>query len=265
MISKEKEIYYGDKGLYLVHYYADSEDYVIILPPIFEELSRTRKVLVNLCRYLADRKYNCISFDYYGTGLSYGKFNEFSVTQADTEKVVEYCKGQDTKSLSLIGFRFGGYLALSQSHLYNFKSIILCEPILNLKNYINEMLRLEVTNQLITYGAVKYNQEKLHEKIKDEKEIMIDGYLVSLLFYNQLLSTKPINAKDLEKYVKNVKLILWTNKKLYESSQKISIYSQYIKPIKFSWKHIRFLQGAPQIFFDATFKGLERNHEIKTN
>jgi alpha/beta superfamily hydrolase len=254
---REEELYLGNHGIYVSHYHGSTSSYVVIAPPLFEELSRTRKILVNAGRMLADAGHHVVRFDYRSTGLSHGSFTKFSLNTAthDLASVIDYCRSKGATTISLFGFRFGAYLvaaALDPS----IHRAILWEPVTDLSVYASEMLRVEVANQMVTFGKVIATREQLVEKLRKAGSVLVDGYQVGLPLYEQFTAAPRLSLEQLARSNDRIKLVFWDNKKLHATASALPMASTLLANVRFSWKQIRFLDPRPEQLLEETTEWL---------
>jgi alpha/beta superfamily hydrolase len=245
--GEEEELYVGRHRIYLSHYRGSTSSYVVIAPPLFEELARTRKTLINVGRTLAAAGHNVVRFDYRGTGLSHGSFEGFNLSAAaeDLECALDHCRRMGARTIGLLGFRFGAYVVANKLDA-SIQRAALWEPVLDLPAYAAEMLRIELSNQMITFGKVIASREQLIEKLRKTGSVLIDGYRVSLSLYEQLTQAPPIPLERLQPLNERIKLVFWDNKKLHATASALPLSTTFLSNVQLSWKHIRFLDPRPE-------------------
>ena len=250
----EEEMYLGEHAFFAAHHRASSDTYLVIAPPLFEELSRTRKILVNLSRLVAETGINVVRFDYYGTGLSDGDFMDFDLHEAQQNlaTVLAYCRDQGARRIVLLGFRFGGYLALA--HQSQVDAVLAWEPVLDLAAHFREMTRIELGNELVAYGKPRNNQDGLIARLEEEGSVLLDGFRVGRAVYRQFGEAPAIPMESLRS--PRVSLFFWEHQKLHEQAQKLGVESLWITAVRFSWRHIRFLEPRSQDLFVRTMARL---------
>jgi glycosyltransferase involved in cell wall biosynthesis/pimeloyl-ACP methyl ester carboxylesterase len=243
-LSEEEMFLDGDQPLFVSHHRAAGHEFVVIVPPLFEEQARTRKVLVNLARDLARNRVNAVRFDYGSTGLSGGAYHEFTIERAfaSLDRVIAYCQGQGAQRIHLVGFRFGGFLALSLRRDAPVSRRIVWEPILNLSAYLQEMLRIEVSNQMFTFGEVRATREDLLRLLRGGQSILIDGYRVSPTVAREIEASAAIDVQGLAPLKGKTTFVFWDNKKLHATVTAADLTSLWVAGVRFSWKNIRTLE-----------------------
>ncbi|MEO6420196.1 MAG: hypothetical protein ABIP39_12345, partial [Polyangiaceae bacterium] len=174
------------------------------MPPLFEELARTRKALVTLARELAQQGVDVVRFDYFGTGLSAGKFDQFTIegARAQLDEVMNYCREQGATRIHLIGVRFGGYLALSNlisPHGSPCDNVVAWEPTTDLASHIEDLFRSDAANQMITYGRAQRTKEEIIAKLKKSGSEMIAGYRLSHHAFEEFTGAPVLSFELLRK------------------------------------------------------------------
>jgi pimeloyl-ACP methyl ester carboxylesterase len=222
---------------------------------LFEELARTRKVLVNMARALAASGVDTIRFDYPGTGLSAGTTRELTVNRGmeALAGAVAYARQRGAARIDLLGFRFGGYLALAKASELPVAQIIVWEPILDLAAHFRELLRIEVANQIVTFGEVRRTRDELVAELRAGRDVLIDGNQVCAALYQEMLAAPRLDLLRLPRALADrAQLILWDGKQLYDMARRAGIRSVLVEDVKFSWRNIRTLEPRSGTLFEAT-------------
>ena len=116
---------------------------VVICGPLFEEYSRAHRTLRLMAVRLARAGFPVLRFDYFGCGDSAGDLEDASVTRwlEDIAKAANELKTRASVSRPLlVGVRFGATLAaLAANRREDFRAIVLWDPIVSGKSYLNAM------------------------------------------------------------------------------------------------------------------------------
>ena len=247
---KETEFYLNNR-LYTTHYHAKSDIYTIFIPPLFEELARTRRFMVNLARQVAADGINVLRFDYYGTGLSYGQFDELTleILSSDVNSIVDYCKREGAGDITLLGARLGAFLALKQLTTRDYVSkVILLEPVINLSSYIDDILKLAIMNQIVIYGSVKVNVKQLIEKLNRGENIFSDGYSLSSKLFTDFKNAQLLE-KDLAQFKDKITIINWRSKEWNNSFRKLNSVVLNMDGERFSYNNIKYIENKSDRLF----------------
>jgi len=206
-LVQESDFFLGEKSLYVSVYDNGASRWLVIVPPLFEELARTRKLLVNAAREFAGAGFNVVRFDYYGTGLSEGRFEDFTPSQAtrDLEKVVSFCRERGAQKISLLGFRYGAYLAAQYASRFQVERVVVWEPVLDPAAYMAEFLKSTAVDQIMTYGEVRFSQKELMDQLSRDGRILVSGYALGLAALEEFRLTRALERGDCEK----IGVVVW--------------------------------------------------------
>lgn len=240
---------------FVTHHHAAGSRFAIIAPPLFEEYARTRKLLVNLARELAMSGIDVIRFDYPGTGLSAGTTRELTVSGAidALTSTVAYTQQCGAARIDLLGFRFGGYLALAKASELPIARLIVWEPVLDLTAYFHELLRIEMSNQVVTFGKVRQTRDQLGAELRAGRDVLLDGNYVCAALYHEAITAPRLVLAELPRALADrALLILWDTKELHATAHRAGIRSILLEDVKFSWRNIRALEPRSATLFETT-------------
>ena len=251
---REEEFFLGPTGLYTAFYPAESAATAILIPPLFEEHPRTRKLLINTARRLASLGIRAVRFDYAGTGLSHGSGTELSPanTLRDMDTVCCHTRANFGSRILLIGLRYGGYAALRYRNECNRSyPCLLWEPITDLSHYVAACLKIALANQLVTYGTIRMNQKELVARLESGLSVLVDGYALTGGFYKQ----GKTEAKDIFSHplsLADAGMVWWKSSAGHASCQKMEIPSTFLPGIRTSWENIRYIDNQPEALLEFT-------------
>ena len=178
---------------------------IVFCHPFAEEKILSHRTIVNLSRKLTSSGFYCLRFDYMGHGDSEGNFEDATLDSrlSDITCAVKYFKNNcRLTNVGLLGVRFGATLAaLSSMHSPAIDPLILIAPVVKGKPYLDQCLRTNLAMQMREHRKIIKNRESLIEDLNSGKVVNIDGYPLTLLFYDQVktidLMTKPLAAKNI--------------------------------------------------------------------
>jgi pimeloyl-ACP methyl ester carboxylesterase len=257
---REDEFFLGPgERTFVTHYRAAGNTFTILAPPLFEEAARTRKVLVNVARDLAAAGIDAVRFDYPGTGLSAGSTEELTLAGAlaALRDAVAYCHRLGATQVHLLGFRFGAYLALTAATELPLSRLIVWEPVLDLSVYFQELLKIEMSNQLVTFGKVRRGRDQLLASLRAGHGILVDGNRVCPGLHREMEAAPAIDLAALAPFKDRLTLHFWDNKKLHEIASRVGLRSALVGDVKFSWKHIRTLEPRSDGLFRETVRAVK--------
>lgn len=163
---------------------------VLICHPIFEEKLHVHRVLVDFSRLLCSSGFSVMRFDYYGDGDSQGEFEEATLETrlSDIGSALDFFRNKTSvDKLALLGVRFGATLAsLSAEKKGLSDALILWAPILKGNDYLLQLLRMNLTHQVVVYKKVLYTREDLIKGLKEGKKINVEGYEITRELYEQV-------------------------------------------------------------------------------
>jgi len=172
---------------------------VLICHPLFEEKLHVHRVLVDFSRLLCSSGFSVLCFDYYGDGDSQGEFEEATLETRlnDISSALDFFRGKTSVDrLALLGVRFGATLAsLSAEKKGLSDALILWAPILKGNDYLLQLLRMNLTHQVVVYKKVLYTREDLIKGLKEGKKINVEGYEITRKLHEQV-SKVDLLAED---------------------------------------------------------------------
>lgn len=251
----EDELFLGpDERIFATHHRGAGATFVIVAPPLFEEHARTRKVLVNMARELAAGGIDAIRFDYPGTGLSAGSTDELTLARAGgaLRSAVAYARAQGASRVHLLGFRFGAYLAIACAREVPDARLVVWEPVLDLRAHFDELLRVELSNQLVTFGSVRRTREQLVAQLAAGEAVLVDGNRVSPALHRELASAPAIDIAELAAMADRTIVLCWENRKLQDAARHRGVRTAFLDDVRFSWRHIRTLEPRSRTLFALT-------------
>ena len=158
--------------------------------PFAEEKLWAQRVYVSFARTLAARGAWVLRFDMLGSGDSEGQFSAASVDTmlSDIDCAIRYLEGVSGISvrIGLLGLRFGATLAaLAAERSPKVSKLVLWEPIVDGAQYMQEMLRINLTTQSAVYKEIRHNREALVRMMREGITVNIDGYELAYPCYEQ--------------------------------------------------------------------------------
>ncbi|MGD8413055.1 MAG: hypothetical protein PVF33_02415 [Candidatus Latescibacterota bacterium] len=263
MIDNEKELTIGDDSIHATHVQGGGRRFVVIVPPLFEEDARLRKVQVNLGRFLGGAGYDVLRFDYYGTGFSPGRYEDVTFERArqNLDEAVSYCRNRGAESIQLVGIRFGGYLALRALENGPVERVVAWEPVVNPPVYIKEVLRSEVATQMLIYGEVRQDRDRLIEQMRSQGRMYVEGYLISRDLYEQLAAGQAFKPGESLLDEGRVAFLYWQSKREQKRWASAGIRSQWVDGVRFGFNHIRYMEPRSDDLYRRTLEELNQDEK----
>lgn len=170
---------------------------VLLVQPFAEERILMQRSLFNLDDNISKSGYPVCRFDFHGQGDSEGDFSDTNLHLWKKNLAVAITEFKNKYSLDeviLCGFRIGATISVLVANEINYiKRLILIDPVINGKNYIEGVLRTNLTYQMVTYGEILETRDVLIEKLLSGENVNIDGYLLNGDFYRQLCDIDLMN------------------------------------------------------------------------
>jgi exosortase A-associated hydrolase 2 len=162
----------------------------LIIHPFAEEKKSSQRTLVELSEALCKAGFHVFMFDLRGCGDSQGQFKEASVSNwlRDIHCALSFFKEKtQVQDISMIGVRFGAYLALLYNYHVEPRKLLLIEPILHPVDYLRKTLRHKLIRELCTEGEIQSSRDDLLKQLEENISVDFDGYELSTLFYKDLI------------------------------------------------------------------------------
>ena len=151
--------------------------------PFAEEKAISHRVVVNFARFLCRQGYYVLRFDYRGCGDSEGDFEQATLTTrlSDVSRAIDLLQQRTGVGfLSLFGLRLGATLAsLVAESDSRIRCLILWEPIVRVKSYFDQFVRMQVIAENIREGMVGKTREHLLKDLQEGKCVDILGFMLS--------------------------------------------------------------------------------------
>lgn len=203
---------------------------ILIIQPFAEEQVIMQRALYNLANDLSAKDIPVCRIDLFGQGDSDGDFNNANITEWNTnilDAINSFKKTYHLTEIILCGIRFGGTLAMSLANdvSNDLHRLILIDPIINGQQYIESVLRTNLTYQMVTYGEIHDTRDILIDRLRSGESINIDGYLISGELFCQIFDI------DLTKITHENKdiLILNYSRNINRLSKNLVSYCDYLR------------------------------------
>lgn len=169
--------------------------------PFAEEKLWAHRVFVNMARSLAACGHTVLRFDYRGYGDSEGEFDSSTIDDQveDIKSAIAELKLRhpELESISLLGLRYGATLAaLAASKMQTIDRLVMWDPIINMGKYMQEVLRANLTTQMVMHGKVVTNRNELVDQILSGEAVNIDGYDLTRAFFEPAMKVDLLNLDE---------------------------------------------------------------------
>lgn len=151
---------------------------VLICAPFLEERLFCRPVLRNLADALMDAGWHTMRMDPPGEGDSEGDLCEVGLDDAlaQIQQAATLLRERVKGPLVLVGLRWGASLALASARGTEAERVIAVEPLLSGEDYLQQLLRQNLTTQMATWGRVRENREALLDQSKRGEVVNVQGF-----------------------------------------------------------------------------------------
>lgn len=161
----------------------------IFFYPFAGERIRVHRLFYCFAVSLMQQGYTIFQYDYRGCGESSGTWRENTMESYlhDSAAAVDYFINRiKLEQIGLMGLGFGALLAsLLAEKDDRVKFQILWEPVIDMKKYLYEALRVNLATQVSAYREVKYSRKDLIAHIKSGEAVNVDGYEISDPFFSE--------------------------------------------------------------------------------
>jgi pimeloyl-ACP methyl ester carboxylesterase len=156
---------------------------VLICAPDGEERSWAFRPLVQLARIMASKGQHVLRFDYDGQGESSGLYEQTDVATRLRDIAAasaELRRRSGIAGITVVAARLGAALALeAASAAPAIRRLALWEPVLDVEGYVRNLLRVNVTTQMVVHKKVVRNSEQLLQDMAAGGTVSVNGYKLS--------------------------------------------------------------------------------------
>jgi pimeloyl-ACP methyl ester carboxylesterase len=170
---------------------------IVFAPPDGEERDWALRPLVTASRTLAARGCAVLRFDYFGQGESDGNYEDASMATriGDLRAVIRAAREKTGRVPIVVGVRLGGAIAaLASAEEAAVRQLVLWEPVLDTDQYLQQMLRVNVSTQMVQHGRVLKERPELIAEARNGQPVSVNGYRLSGTFIDALLELNVIAA-----------------------------------------------------------------------
>ena len=178
---------------------------VLYLPPFGDEMNKSRRTVALQARALAAMGGMVALLDPYGTGDSSGDHGDatWEGWQDDAVRAFESLAQRSGATPILWGLRLGATLAMQVAPRVAPKALVLWQPVLRGKVFVNQLLRLATVQQRVDGAAGGSDAARLRDALAAGSAIEVAGYRMR----PELVA--PIEASDLVSDARVTCPIIW--------------------------------------------------------
>jgi len=156
---------------------------MLYLHPFAEEMNKCRRMAAMQSRALALAGWTVLQLDLLGCGDSEGDFGEatWSCWLDDVYAALEWLRAETGSMPAVWGLRTGGLLALDAMRgPIPVSDLLLWQPVVSGKRYLQQFLRLAIAAQLSTTdGAARVGTQQLRDQLGLGQSVEVGGYTIS--------------------------------------------------------------------------------------
>ena len=181
---------------------------LLIIPPIAEEMNKSRRMLVLMAKIACAAGYEVLIPDLFGTGDSQGDFADASYDSWISDLLVctDLLQSDTSSEINILALRGGALLLPEFIQRYQLKvnHILLWQPVISGDLWLTQFLRLRLAASIVSEGGNK-------ETVKDLKSLLASGKTVEVAGYELSPGlAQGIQSSHLEKLpLDNVSEIVW--------------------------------------------------------
>jgi exosortase A-associated hydrolase 2 len=150
------------------------------VPAFAEEMNKSRRMVAQQARRLAQEGIAVLIVDLYGCGDSAGDLAgaAWSDWHDDLETASAWLSGRIAGPIGLWGLRLGALLALdfAKTRPDRIDRIILWQPVISGGTFLNQFLRLRLAADMLVPGDIKITTEALRNELAMGKVLEVAGY-----------------------------------------------------------------------------------------
>jgi pimeloyl-ACP methyl ester carboxylesterase len=147
---------------------------VILCPPIAQEHVRAYWALRQVAIALSRSGFDCLRFDWFGVGDSSGELRDATIDRwrADLAAAAQELRDSSgVRTISMVGLRMGGAIATLAAKTIKPKNLVLWDPIVSGKTYIDALKRVTAT---VTTDGIRYWNPNPNKAVQSHELVGFD-------------------------------------------------------------------------------------------
>jgi exosortase A-associated hydrolase 2 len=156
---------------------------VLLVHAFAEEMNNTRRIAAVQTRAFADAGWTVLQIDLFGCGDSAGDFGDATWLRwlTDVLEAAEWLRKRTDRQPVLWGVRVGCLLAAeAASRMLPIPSLLLWQPVISGKQFLQQFLRLKIAQQIIAATGEQFTgTTELRQRLDSGETIVIAGYALS--------------------------------------------------------------------------------------
>ena len=210
---------------------------------------------MTVARALAQHGSTVYRFDYLGQGESDGDFEATTWPSriADLDAAVHLAHRRTGQMPIVLGVRLGATLALSAvKRGMPVNGLILWEPVVDAAQYVHQLLRVNVSSQMVALGKIERDRSELIADARRGDTVSVNGFGLSGPFIDALL------ALDLDSKIGQLSIpTLWLSTMPADQTvtSNSSVVAKRVTTFPF-WKEPKVHRSVPPSFLSETLEWL---------
>lgn len=156
---------------------------ILLIPPFAEEMNKSRRMLIQQAKQLAQQGYAALLVDLFGTGDSEGDFKDatWECWCDDISVAHRWLTDQGVEKVSAIGLRTGALLLadmLAQKSI-ELETLVLWQPVIEGSQFLNQFFRLRLAAEMSAEGQEKLSIGQIKQELSDQGSTEIAGYTIT--------------------------------------------------------------------------------------
>jgi len=130
---------------------------LVICAPFGEEAKCAYRPLYEMADLAAAKGATALRFDYFGTGNSKGRFEDFAPSRArdDIRAAMAYARGQGLKKVGILGLGLGATLAFETAAESEVDFLVMWQPMVSGEEFYRLNIKRQLLRQMLTHGKAK--------------------------------------------------------------------------------------------------------------
>jgi hypothetical protein len=222
---------------------------VLLVSPALEEYARTLRAVVGLARHLTAQ--GCAVSRWSPADGRTDRVEDLVVPRMETRlaQTLGNCGGSEC---ALVGVRLGAYLAARAVAGGLASRAVLWEPVTDPAQYMRDVTRIAIANQLTTYGAVRFSAEALVANTRKDGYMLVDGYRLTAESIDALEAAAAVSPEGLAGVRDRLRFVFWRNRRAFERWKADGFDAVYVPDVRLAWDSIRFFDADPVALYDTT-------------
>jgi exosortase A-associated hydrolase 2 len=156
---------------------------VVLVPPFAEEMNKSRRMLTQQAKILAQHGYAALLPDLFGTGESEGDFQDATWNGwcDDLRRAADCLLEEGVEEISFIALRSGALLLSEVLGDTGFKCgrLVLWQPVISGELFLNQFFRLRLAAEMTSDPHDKTSISEIRQELQEQGSTEIAGYALS--------------------------------------------------------------------------------------